>query len=344
MKKSVRILLCLFVVLFGVVACGVYSQAAIAGEKTGTAAYPGVGGGIPADLKVGFSELSIADPWRVAQVGSMQAEADKRGINYVMTDGQNKQDKQVSDIEDLIAQGCNFIFLAPLNMEGFAPAVEKAKEKKIPIICIDREISGTPGEDFVCTVLSDFVLQGTNCANWLDKNVEGDLKVVQITGQPGGSDVRDRTNGFASAMEKINASGHKMEIVSSQNGKWSRTETQKILQNIIQSLGKDGFNAIYAQNDEMALGAVQALKKAGIKVGEGGVRIVTVDGQKQAVQAVIDGDISCISTCTPLFGPAAFATMERYYNGEELPPIVYNTEKVITKENAAEEIKVAWGD
>jgi ribose transport system substrate-binding protein len=341
MKKSIRVLLCLVLALSALPSFGVWAYGA---EKTGTAAYPGVGEGIPANLKVGFSELSIADPWRVAQVASMQAEADRRGISYVMTDAQNKQDKQVADIEDLIAQGCNFIFLAPLNVEGFEPAVEKAKEKQIPIICIDREIAGTPGIDVVTTVLSDFIKQGADCANWLDKNVKGDLKVVQITGQPGGSDVRDRTNGFAASMEKINASGHKMEIVSSQNGKWSRTETQKVLQNIIQSLGKDGFNAIYAQNDEMALGAVQALKKAGIKVGEGGVHVVTVDGQRQAVQAVIDGDISCISTCTPLFGPAAFATLERYYNGEDLPPIVYNTEKVITKENAAEEIKVAWGD
>jgi ribose transport system substrate-binding protein len=343
MKRSVRVLLCLVVVLGTLVACG-FGSRAVAAEKTGVYTYPGVGDGIPKDLKVGFSELSIADPWRVAQVASMQAEADRRGISYVMTDGQNRQDKQVSDIEDLLSQGCNFIFIAPLNFEGFDPAVEKANEKKVPIILIDREIAGTPGTDFVTTVLSDFLLQGRNCAEWLDKNIKEDLKVVQITGQPGGSDVRDRTNGFAEAMEKISASGHKMEVVSSQNGKWSRTETQKVLQNIIQSLGKDGFNAIYAQNDEMALGAVQALKQAGIKVGEGGVHVVTVDGQKQAVQAVVDGDISCISTCTPLFGPAAFATLEKFYNGEDLPPIVYNTEKIVTKENAAEEVKVAWGD
>lgn len=319
-------------------------SAAPAAGKTGTAAYPGVGSGIPKDLKVGFSELSISDPWRVAQVESMRAEAEKRGINYIMTDAQNKQDKQLADIEDLLSQGCDFIFLAPLNIEGFGPAIEKAKEKKVPIICIDREISGTPGQDFVCTILADFIVQGKNCAEWLGNNIQGDIKVVQITGQPGGSDVRDRTKGFGDKMAEINTSGHKMEIVASQNGKWSRTETQKVLQNVIQSLGKDGFNAIYAQNDEMALGAAQALHKAGIKVGEGGVHIVTVDGQKKAVQAIIDGDISCISTCTPLFGPAAFKALEDYYNGKEMPSIIYNDEKIITKENAAEEVKIAWGN
>ena len=337
MKRSIRVLLCVALALCALTFLGTCSNADVW-------SYPGVGGGIPADLKVGFSELSISDPWRVAQVASMQAEADRRGINYVMTDAQNRQDKQISDIEDLIAQGCNFLFVAPLNVEGWESVLELAKERKIPVICIDREVAGTPGIDVVTTVLADFIVQGAECANWLGENIKGDIKVVQITGQPGGSDVRDRTKGFADAMEKINASGHKMEIVSSQNGRWSRTETQRLLQNVIQSLGKDGFNAVYAQNDEMALGAVQALRRAGIKVGEGGVHVVTVDGQKQAVQAVIDGDISAISTCTPLFGPAAFETLERYYKGEAIPPIVYNDEKLITKENAAQEILVAWGD
>jgi ribose transport system substrate-binding protein len=320
------------------------SESASPAGKTGVFAYPLYGGGVPKDLKVGYSELSIADPWRVAQVASMQEEATKRGVNYIMTDAQNKQDKQLSDLEDLMSQGCNFIFLSPLNMDGFQSAVDEAKQKQIPIICIDREITGTPGMDVVSTVLADFITQGVNCADWLDKNIQGDLKVVQITGQPGGSDVRDRTKGFADSMAKINAAGHKMEIVSSQNGQWSRTETQKLMQNIIQSLGKDGFNAVYAQNDEMAMGAVLAMKAAGIKVGEGGVAVVTVDGQKQAVQYVINGEISCISTCTPLFGPAAFKAMDDYLAGKEMPPIIYNQEKIITKENAAEEIKVAWGN
>ena len=197
----------------------------------------------------------------------------------------------------------------------------------------------------VCTVLADFITQAVNCATWLDENIPGDIKVVQITGQPGGSDVRDRTAGFAQTMEKINAAGkHKIEIVSSQNGQWSRTETQKLMQNIIQSLGKDGFNAVYAQNDEMAMGAVLALKAAGIKVGAEGVKVVTVDGQKQAIQYVVNGEISCISTCTPLFGPSAFTALEDYLQGKELPKIIYNKEKVITQANAAEEIKTAWGN
>lgn len=317
-----------------------------AAAATGVWAYPLYGSKTDiTTLKVGFSELSIADPWRVAQVGSMQDEADARGVtDYVMTDGQNTQDKQLADMEDLIAQGCQALFLSPLNMDGFQTAIDEAKTKQIPVICLDREITGTPGEDVVCTVLADFITQGKNCCDWLDQNITGDIKVVQITGTPGGSDVRDRTQGFADGMEEINAAGtHSIEIVSSQNGQWSRTETQKLMQNIIQSLGKDGFNAVYAQNDEMAMGAVLAMKAAGVAVGADGVKVVTVDGQKQAVQYVINGDISCISTCTPLFGPAAFTALQSYLDGEEIPAIIYNQEKVITSANAAEEIKVAWG-
>ena len=123
------------------------SSSAAAADKTGVWAYPLYGAGLEkkSELKVGFSELSIADPWRVAQVGSMQDEAKSRGYNYVMTDGQNKQDKQLADMEDLMSQGCNFLFLAPLNMDGFQSAVDEAKQKQIPIVCLDREITGTPG-------------------------------------------------------------------------------------------------------------------------------------------------------------------------------------------------------
>jgi len=317
-------------------------------KGTGVYAYPLFGSKTPAaQVKIGYSELSSADPWRVAQIGSMQSEADKRGANYTMIDAQNKADKQLADIEDLVAQGCQFIFFSPLNTDGFQAALDAAKAKQVPIVTIDREVTGVYGTDMVCAVLADFIIQGLNCAQWLDANIQGDINVVQITGQPGGSDVRDRTKGFADEMAKINAKGgHKMTIVASQNGQWSRTVTQSVLQNVIQSVGKTGFNAIYCQNDEMAMGAALALKAAGIPVGTdaGGVQIVTVDGQKQAIQYVVDGKIAFISTCTPLFGPAAFGILDDYLNGKQEPNIVYNQEKKITIANAADEYKVAWGN
>ena len=291
-----------------------------------------------ADLKVGFSELDIDGAWRICQTDSMQEEADARGYNYVMTNAEYDTEKQVADVEDLIAQGCNFLFIAPIDMDAIVPALDAAKEKEIPVILLDREATGTWGEDWLTTIIADYVLQGEMCGEWIVENndMKQDVKIVEITGVEGGSDVRDRAQGLRNVVDEHD----NIEIVASQSGDWSRTTAQEVMENIIQSTGGD-FDVVYCHNDEMALGVVLALKAAGIKPGED-VQIVAIDGQAEAIEGIIAGEINCIATCSPRFGPAAFDAMESYLAGEELPEKVINNETLITAENAEEQLEFGF--
>ena len=135
---------------------------------------------------------------------------------------------------------------------------------------------------------------------------EEEVKIVEITGVVGGSDVRDRAQGLRNVVEQYD----NMEIVASQSGEWSRATAQEVTENIIQSTGGD-FNVVYCHNDEMALGVVLALKAAGMNPGTD-VKIVAIDGQAEAVEAIIAGEMNAIATCSPRFGPAAFDAMESY--------------------------------
>ena len=287
-------------------------------------------------LKVGFSELAIDGAWRITQVESMESEAAARGYDFVMTNAELDPEKQVSDVEDLLAQGVDFLFIAALDMEAIVPALDAAKAKGVPVILIDRQANGVWGEDFLTTIISDYRLQGRMVGSWLEENIEGDIKIVELTVKPGGSDARDRAAGLRDIVD----SADNMEVVVSQNANGSRSEAQNVLQNIIQSTGGD-FNVVFTQCDNMALGAILALKTAGMNPGTD-VKIISVDGMAEAVEAVIAGEINAIATCNPRFGPMAFDAMEAYLNGETLDEFIINSETLITIENAEEKLPEAF--
>ncbi len=289
------------------------------------------------DLKIGFSELNIADPWRIAQVDSMQSVAKERGYNIITTNAELKAEKQIADVEDLLTQGVDYLFIAPMDVEAIVPALTAAKAKKVPVILLDRQAKGVWPEDFLTTIIADYVKQGRECAKWLNERLgSADIKVVEITGRVGGSDGRDRAAGFREGMK----ANPKMSIIASQSGDWSRAEAQKVMQNIIQSTGGK-FNAVYCHNDEMALGVVLALRAAGLRPNQD-VYVLAIDGQKEAVESIIDGDISAIYTCNPRFGPAACDALERHIAGEKLPEFIINPEYMIDDTNAAEKLADAF--
>lgn len=290
------------------------------------------------EWKVGFSELDIDGAWRICQTDSMQEEAKSRGYDYVMTNAEYDTEKQVADVEDLIAQGCDFLFIAPIDMDAIVPALDAAKAAEIPVILLDREATGTWGEDWLTTIIADYVLQGEMCGQWIVDNndMEQEIRIVEITGVEGGSDVRDRAQGLRNVVDEQ----ENVEIIASQSGEWSRTTAQEVMENIIQSTGGD-FDVVYCHNDEMALGVVLALKAAGINPGED-VQIVAIDGQAEAIEGIIAGEINCIATCSPRFGPAAFDAMESYLDKEELPEKIINTETLITAENAEDQLEYGF--
>jgi ABC-type sugar transport system substrate-binding protein len=295
-------------------------------------------GGSEGKLKVGFSQMEENNPWRIAETNSLRDEAKKRGDKFdlVVTNAQGQTSKQVSDVEDLIAQRVDAIFLAPREFEGLSTALQRAKEAHIPVFLIDREAAGTAGQDFVTFLGSNFVEQGRRAGEWLVKQTNGKAGIVELTGTAGASVARDRSQGFKDAIQN----SPDMKILTSQTGDFSRAEGQKVMENIIQAQGK-AITAVYAHNDEMALGAIQALKAAGMNPGKD-VLIVSVDGEKAGLEAITRGEMNITVESNPRFGPLAFDTLEKYLRKESIPPKIILEDKFFDTSNAAQFVNDAY--
>jgi ABC-type sugar transport system substrate-binding protein len=288
--------------------------------------------------KVGFAQTESNNPWRIAQTESMKAEAEKLGYQLVYTDAAGSAAKQVADVNSMIAQGVDVIFLAPREEKPLIPAVMAAKKAGIPVILLDRNVDQSlakAGQDYVTFIGSDFIDEGKRMAEWLLKNKPDGAKIIELEGTTGSSPANDRKKGFDEAL----AGKAGFEILASQSGDFARDKGRQVAEALLQA--HPDADVIYAHNDEMAMGAIAALEAAGKTPGKD-VLVLSIDGGKEAVQAVVDGKIAAVVECNPRFGPKAFETLARYANGETIEPWVKNVDKFYDPSNAAAEVANAY--
>ena len=239
----------------------------------------------------------------------MQDEAKKLGYQLVYTDAASSAAKQVSDVNSMIAQGVDVIFLAPREEKPLVPAIMNAKKAGITVILLDRNVDQSlakAGRDYLTFIGSDFIEEGRRSADWLIKATNGKAKIIELEGTTGASAATDRKKGF----DEIIAKQSGMKIVASQNG-------------------------------DFTLGAIAALKAAG-KVPGKDVLIVSCDGEKEAVEAIAAGEMGATCECNPRFGPKAFATMQAYANGETIPPKIINQDQFYDASNAKQLMSTAF--
>ncbi|MFC5216649.1 ABC transporter substrate-binding protein [Streptomyces coerulescens] len=291
------------------------------------------------DLKnatVGFSQSEKeANPFRIAETQSIKDEAKKRGVKLLTANAQSQFSKQISDVQDLLAKGADLLVIAPLNSDGWDPVLQAAAAKKVPIVTIDRKINATACKDYVSFIASDFVEQGKRAADQMIEATGGKGEVAILLGSAGNNVTTERTKGFK---ERIAEKAPELKVVFEQTGDFAREKGQQVTEQLIQS--KPGIKGIYAENDEMGLGAVAALKGAGKKAGD--VKIVTVDGTRNAVQGIVDGWISGVIESNPRFGPLAFQTLDTFTKGEEVPQDVIIQDSAYDADNAKSEIGKAY--
>ena len=300
-----------------------------------SASVEGVGSGGRKKV-VGFSQMENNGPWRIAETKSMSDEAARRGYELVATDALSQTSKQFSDVEDMVARKVDAIFLAPREYEGLTGALEAARQAKIPVFLIDRAAAGTPGQDYVTFIGSNFVEEGQRVGEWTVKNTNGKAGIIILEGTAGSSVALDRNKGFLDAIK----SSPDMKILASQPANFTRASGQKVMENLIQAHGKN-ITVVYTHNDEMALGAIQALKAAGMNPGKD-VKVVSVDGQKSALEAIVAGDMNVTVECNPRFGPIAFDTYEKYLRGEQIPQKIIVPDKFFDSSNAAQFVAEAY--
>ncbi len=282
-----------------------------------------------APLKIGFAQTGAESAWRTANSESMKAEAAKRGIDLKFSDGQGKQENQIRAIRSFIAQKVDAIVLAPLVETGWDPVLRDAKRAKIPVIITDRSIQTSDESLYVCFLGSDFLEEGRMAAAWLAKHTGGKGRIVELQGTPGSAPANDRRKAFAEGIAKF----PELKIIDSQSGDFRRTGGKEVMEAFLKKHGKN-IDVVYAHNDDMALGAVQAIEEAGLKPGKD-IVIVSIDAIREGVQAVVDGKINCVVECNPLFGPKVYDTIAKVLAGDTVPRKAFNKDELFDATNAA---------
>ncbi len=289
--------------------------------------------------KVGFSQMESNNPWRIAETRSFQETAEACNWDIIITDAAGSAAKQVADVDSMIAQGIDVLFLPPREEKPLIPAVMKAKAAGIPTFLVDRSVDpnvAVAGRDYVAFLGSDFVDQGRRVAEWTLENFTGEQGIiVQLEGTTGSSPANDRKRGF----DEVMAQHDHMTIVASQSGDFARDLGRQVMETLLQA--HPDVNIVYAHNDEMAIGAIQALELAGRKPGED-ILVVSIDGTRDALQAIIDGKMGVTVESSPFFGPLACEVMKRYAAGEAIDPWVKVDDRIFTADNAADHLDEAY--
>ncbi len=280
-------------------------------------------------IKVGFAQVGAESVWRTANTDSMQSEAARRGVDFKFSSGEGKQENQIRAIRSFVAQGVDLIILSPIVETGWDPVLKEAKRAGIPVLLMDREIETADDSLYSAFIGSDFVEEGRLAAKWMVENIKGDsVKIVELEGTPGSAPAIDRQNGFK---EIVDQHAH-FAIIESQSANFRRSDGKDLMESLLK-LHKD-IDVVYAHNDDMALGAIQAIEAAGLRPGED-IVIISVDAIKEAFEAVVAGKINCIVECTPLFGPLAFDMAEKILGGEPYERRVVMEDGVFDQSNAA---------
>jgi galactofuranose transport system substrate-binding protein len=231
-------------------------------------------------------------------------------------------------VRSFVTQRVDAIVLAPIVETGWEPVLREAKRAKIPVVIMDRKVQTSDDSLYTCFIGSDFYEEGRMAADWLAKNAGGRTKIVELQGEPGSAAANERRKAFADAIAKH----AQFKLIDSQSGNFRRSQGKEVMEAFIKKHGRD-IEILYAHNDDMALGAIQAIEEAGLKPGKD-ILIVSIDAIKEAVQAVADGKISCTVECNPLFGPKVYDTIEKILKGEKVEKVAYNKDELFDATNA----------
>jgi len=317
----------------GVAAAGGLAACAKEDEGSSTSSSGGSGG---KKLTLGFSQVGSESGWRSANTDSVKASAKEAGYNLKFSDAQQKQENQISAIRSFIAQKVDVIAFSPVVVTGWDAVLKEAKAKKIPVVLTDRSVETSDESLYVTLVGSDFTDEGRRAARILEKVLEkaghkGAVKIAQLEGTTGAAPAIERAKGFKEVMDADHKDDWK--IVVSQTGDFTRAGGKQVMAAFLQS--NPDINVLYAHNDDMGIGAIQAIEAAGKKPGKD-ILIVTVDGVKDGFVAMSEGKINAIVECNPLLGPQLMEVVQKVKDGETVERWIKTKESDFMQDQAKE--------
>jgi ABC-type sugar transport system substrate-binding protein len=289
-----------------------------------------------ADKKIvmGFAQVGAESEWRSANTQSIKNTAQAEGITLKFSDAQQKQENQIKAIRTYIAQKVDVIAFSPVVESGWDTVLKEAKAARIPVILTDRGVDSKDESLYVAMIGSDFTEEGRKAGRWLVekyKNTSTDINIVELQGTVGSAPAIDRKKGF----EEIISKQPNFKIIRSQTGDFTRTKGKEVMEAFLKAEGKK-INVLYAHNDDMAIGAIQAIEEAGLKPAKD-IVIVSIDAVKGAFEAMIAGKLNVSIECSPLLGPQLMATARDVLAGKPVPKRIVTIEGIFPMESAAKE-------
>ena len=309
---------------------GIAIAGALALGVTGCAGGGGAGGGDDDGvITVGFAQTGSESGWRAANTESMKtAFSAENGFELVFNAADNKIEAQIAAVRSFINQGVDAIVIAPIVEDGWDDVLTEAKEAGIPVILEDRTV--TASDDLYASWVGlDFKAEGVTAGEWAAETF-GDTptNMVVLEGTTGSAPANDRAEGFAEAID-----GTGITTLDSQTGNFTRADGKTVMEGFLQKYGSD-IDLVYAHNDDMALGAIDAIEAAGLVPGTD-IQIVSIDAVKDGMLALIDGKINFIVECNPLLGDLAAGLVKDVLADKDVEKKVYVEDQSFTAEQAA---------
>ena len=287
-------------------------------------------------LVIGFSQVGAESEWRSANTRSIKEAAQQAGVTLKFADAQQKQENQVKAIRSFIAQRVDVIAFSPVVESGWETVLREAKAAKIPVILTDRAVNVSDKSLYVTFLGSDFVEEGRRAGRWLveraKKTPERTFNIVELQGTVGSAPAIDRKAGFEQAI----AGNPKLKVIRSQTGDFTRAKGKEVMEAFLKSEGKN-INVLYAHNDDMAIGAIQAIEEAGLKPGSD-IIVISIDGVRGAFEAMLAGKLNVTVECSPLLGPQLMQVGRDVVAGKPVPARITTEEGVFPAEVAAKEL------
>lgn len=302
--------------------------AACAGDSD-DGATAGSDGGDSGAISVGFSQVGAESGWRAANTKSIQdALTADAGFDLSFSDAQQKQENQIQAIRSYIAQGVDYIAFSPVVESGWDSVLEEAKDAGIPVILTDRAVDSEDTSLYVTFIGSDFVEEGKRIGDWVSENLGTEpINVVELQGTTGSAPAIDRKTGFEDAI----AGNDNISVIASETGNFTRAEGKTVMEGFLQAY--PDIDVVYAHNDDMGLGAIEAIEAAG-KVPGKDIKVVTIDGVKDGMTALAEGKISYIVECNPLLGPDLAKIIKTLEDGGTVEPRIVTKDEAFDQEGA----------
>ena len=288
-------------------------------------------------LLLGFSQLGSESAWRIGNTRDIEDQASKFGIGLMLENANQKQENQIAAIRRFIAYNVDVIAFSPIVEEGWDYVLSEAESAGIPVVLVDRDVSGSARKYIKCLIGADFYKEGVLAAEYLIRKADSmglsHVNIVEITGTENSTPMRQRQAGF---MDTI-ASDKRMTVTESVNGDFLKSRGAECMRYLLDTYGSD-IDVVFSHNDEMTLGALPEIENAGFVPGKDMI-IISIDGGQEAIDVLKEGKINCVVECTPKLGTELMETAIKLKNGETVDTEIHPVEEVFSDEIDVSQIK-----